>query len=307
MFNSKKEKDPMKALLCFAVLCLSLSAHAGESLFGRAYTTETVPMGHFELEQAVRNRTQRAFGTYSATDFKSEFEYGVTDNFQVAFYVNTELLNANNAPDDNDVPEGDQPGGLGFSRHSFFVQSLSTEFIYRILSPVADPIGLALYYEPEWDFYDMHNGRMENGSLENEFRLLLQKDLLGDRLILVYNLVLELEYFRYGPKETHFMGELDWNNEIGATYRFASNWYAGLEARNHNELGNFWSHDHSVYWAGPVVHYGSANLWATLSVMKQVYGCPSGLDEAGSDQGPSGYFLHSHEMWESTLKVGLPF
>ena len=44
-------------------------AQAGESLFGRAYTTETVPQGHFEIEQLIRHRSHRSFGQYAADDF----------------------------------------------------------------------------------------------------------------------------------------------------------------------------------------------------------------------------------------------
>ena len=86
---------------------------------------------------------------------------------------------------------------------------------------------------------------------------------MEDQLILVYNLILESEYFRYGGGTTPWQGEIDWNNELGATYRVGSNWYAGLEIRSHNEVGDYYSHDHSVFWAGPALHYGGARFWAT--------------------------------------------
>jgi hypothetical protein len=291
--------------ILFSTAAISQEAVAGEGLFSRTYTTETVPAGHFELEQTIRNRTERAFGTYTAFDFKSEFEYGITDNFQVAFYVNTQYMHAVNAPDDND-PSGDQPGGLGFNSNGWNLSSLSTEFLYRIWSPVSDPVGLAFYIEPEYDFHDIHNGDQEFNSMEMEFRFLVQKNLLEDQLVLAYNMVFEFEYFRYQDGDTPFLGELDWNHELGASYRFASNLYGGLEFRNHNEVGNFYSHDHSVYWAGPVFHYGGPKMWATLGLLWQFSGNPDGYDSAGSYQG-DGLFLHSHERYETTLKVGFPF
>jgi hypothetical protein len=294
----------MKPFVLLFVLISGLSAslaYAGEGLFSRAYTTETVPQGHFELEQSARWRDGRAFGTYNSLDFASEFEYGFTDNFQGALYINTQYLHANGAPDDND-PQGE----TGFYRNQFFLQGVAAEFIYRILSPISDPIGLALYYEPEIGFYDMHNGDKEYNSFSNEYRLLLQKNFMGDQLILVYNLVGEIEYFRYSPGDTNFLGELDWNNEIGASYRFAPNWYGGWEIRNHNEFGNFYSHDHSVFWTGPAIHYGGPKWWGTLGILRQFYGDPSGYDSAGSYIGDD-LFLHSHEAWETTAKVGIPF
>ncbi|MDR3606797.1 MAG: hypothetical protein P4M08_05370 [Oligoflexia bacterium] len=286
---------------------LSSPALAGEGLFSRVYTTETVPQGHFELEQTVRNRSGRAFGTFNATDLKSEFEYGITDNFQAAFYVNYGYIHASNAPDDNNPTGGDGPGLYdGFSRNGFALDSVSAEFIYRVLSPISDPIGLAFYIEPEWDFHDIHNGARTFDSTEMEYRILLQKNFLDDQLILAYNLVAEWEYFRYAPGDEQFLGEFDWNNELGATYRVAPNWYAGWEIRNHNEVGNFYSHDHSVFWTGPAIHYGGPKYWATLGVLRQFYGDPTGVDSSGSYIGENLY-LHSHERWEITAKMGIPF
>jgi hypothetical protein len=289
-------------LLSFLILPpFALQAMAGEGLFSRAYTTETVPGGHYEIEQAARWRSGRANGTYNALDFRSEFEYGFNDNFQGALYLNSQYIHADNAPDDND-PLGE----TGFFKNQFAITGISAEFIYRILSPVSDPIGLAFYYEPELDFYDIHNGDKEYNSFSNEYRILVQKNFFEDQLIVVYNLVAEIEFFRYSPGNTNYFGELDWNNELGATYRVASNWYAGLEFRNHNEVGNFYSHDHSVFWVGPAIHYGGPKFWATLGLLRQIYGDPSGYDAAGSYIGDD-LFLHSHEAWETTLKVGVPF
>ena len=188
---------------------LSSSAWAGEGLFSRTYTTETVPQGHFELEQTIRNRSGRSFGTYNSTDFRSEFEYGVTDNLQAAFYVNWGYTHASNAPDDNNPTGGDGPGLYdGFSRSAWALDSVALEFIYRILSPISDPIGFAVYFEPEWDFHDIHNGARVFDSMEDEFRLLFQKNFFDDQLILAYNLVGEWEYFRYAAAETQFYGRV---------------------------------------------------------------------------------------------------
>jgi hypothetical protein len=279
------------------------SAFAGEGLFSRAYTAETVPAGHFELEQLVRYRTKRAYGTYNALDLKSEVEYGLSDALQLSFYVNTQYLDAKGAPDDND-PAGDTP--QGFSRSGFRLTSLSSELLYRVTSPVTDPVGFAFAVEPEWDIADVHNGLKEYDSMEFELRFIVQKNFLSDQLIVAYNMVLEPEYFRYGNSLTdQWTAEFDWNHELGATYRVAANWYAGLELRNHNELDSFHSHDHSVFWGGPVAHFGGEKLWATLGVLYQFTGNPDGTDEAGSFRG-DGRFLHSHELWETTFKVGMP-
>lgn len=286
-----------------ALVLFSLSAHAGEGMFNRAYTTETVPKGRFEVEQMVRNRSGRSYGTYSAFDFKTEFEYGVTDEFQAAFYFNTNYMNAKDAPDDDDPAIA--AGNTGFSRNLWSVQSLSFEFTYRLLSPITDPIGLAVYMEPTYMLHDLHDGLTYDKAFENEFRIIVQKNLFNDQLILVYNMVAEFEFLRFEGQED-YKGELDWNHELGATYRVGSNLYVGLEGRNHNEIGNFITHEHSVIWAGPSIHYANQTFWATLGVMKQVYGAPNGVDANGNYIGDS-LFLRSHENYEATLKFAVPF
>lgn len=293
-------------MLFVIALLFASPAHAGEGLFGRAYTTETVPKGHFELEQTVRNRSGRAYGTYSGTDFFTEFEYGVSDNFQAAIYLNTGYIYAKGAPDDNDA-QGDTPGGM--DRNRFGLESIKMEFIYRALSPITDGIGLAFYLEPEFLTMDLHNGDSYYYSFANEMKVLLQKNFLDDQLIAVLNTGIEYEYFSYAKtyrQDRPFQGEFDWNNELGLSYRVAANWYAGAEARNHNEVGNFWSHDHTVLWVGPAVHCAGQNIWGTLGVLRQVYGLPNGIDSNGSFQGDH-LFLHSHEKWEITAKIGVPF
>ena len=273
---------------------------AGESLFTRAYTTDTVPEGHFELEQAVRDRFERSFGDYRAFDFISEFEYGITSDLQMALYLRSGYIDAHDAPDDDD------PHGVtGFSRNRGFLQSLSTEFIYRLLSPVKNPIGVAFYIEPEFAFNDLHNGLHYDKTMGMEYRVILQKNFLNDTLVAVYNVVAETEFIRFRG-ESSWAGELDYNNELGLTYRWFSNFYGGLEARNHNEFGDFNHWEHSVVWVGPVIHYGGERFWATLGALRQVYGTPNGTSGEGTYLGDN-LFERSHEGWEVTFKVGFPF
>lgn len=282
-------------------LLTSTHAFAGEGLFQRTYTTDTTPEGHYEIEQMVREREGRAFGHYDATDFVSEVEYGVTDKFQIAGYLNTLRMNAKGAPDDDDPL-----GVTGFTRHSFSLQSVSAEFIYRLFSPYEnqDGWGLALYFEPAYMVHDMHNGlNYAGGTMEFETRAIVQKNFFDDRLILAYNLTLEAETIRFAGNPDR-NSELDWNNEFGITYRFMPNWFGGFEFRNHNEYGNFTVHEHSVFWMGPVLHYGGENVWATLGWLRQVGGTP-GYDEDGNYIGGN-LFLRSHELNEVTFKVGVP-
>ncbi|GJE37353.1 DUF6662 family protein [Methylobacterium persicinum] len=283
-----------------AFVCLCAPSFAGEPLFSRVYTTDTEPAGHIEIEQVVRNRNSRSMGTYNAFDFRTEFEIGVTDDFQASLYVNNLMMHAKGAPDDDDPL-----GATGFRRTGTYFQGLSMEFIYRLYSPYKDGFGLAFYLEPEFGAHDLHDGLAYSGTVGGEYRIIFQKNFLDDQLIFTYNLVLETEGIRF-KGEKRYTGELDFNNEVGLAYRFAPNWFAGIEGRNHNEYGQFHKFEHSVYWAGPAIHYGGERFWATLGYLRQVYGSPHGIDENGTPVGRN-LFLRSHERNEITLKVGYAF
>jgi hypothetical protein len=294
-----------------AGLLLSLlpaTSQAGEGLFSRTYTNDTEPAGHFELEQTIRGRFERAFGTYNAYDSLTEIEYGITNDLQLGLYFNSGLMHAKGAPDDDDPN-----GATGFSRNKVFVQGVAAEFIYRVLNPVKDFIGLNLYVEPEFNFTDLHNGLKYDGTYGFEYKILFQKNFLDDRLIFAYNITLEQEYIRFaqgtfagGEKTQHYHGELDVNNDFGVSYRVAPNWYAGWEVHNHNEYGDFTSFEHDVWWTGPAVHYAGKKFWATLGALYQIGGHPNGIDENGTFIG-NDRFLRSHEQWEVTFKIGIPF
>ena len=291
--------------IALALVCAGAAAagpaRASEGMFSRVYTADLTPAGHVEIEQVVRERAGRVFGHYDATDLRTEVEYGVTDNFQAALYVNANRMHATRTSDDDD-----DHADTGFTRHNVTLESISTEFVYRALSPYKSRHGwgLALYLEPEYAFHDLHNGlRYAPGTFSLEGRAIVQKNFAQDRVIVAYNLVLEAESIRFaGRPDTN--SELDWNNELGVTYRVAPRVFVGGEFRNHNEYGNFTHHEHSVYWAGPVVHYADQHLWATLGLLRQFAGAP-GHDEDGNDIG-NRLFLRSHERNELTFKLGIP-
>jgi len=286
----------LRIILSLSLMTLTTSALAGESLFSRAYTVETVPDGHWQIIQTIRNRSQRSFGSYSAFDYKTLVEYGITDRFQGGFYINTGSINAKGAPDDKD------PGG--FTRTKGYFESLSAELIYRVFNPVKDPFGLGFYFKPEVKFHDSHNGLRYRNSYGTEYRVLFQQNFLDDRMILVFNSGVELKSVHIA-RENDRNEKFDWNNELGISYYFPPNWYVGLEARNHNEYDSFNAHEHSVYWVGPVLHYGAQKFWATFGVLRQVYGYPHGAD-ARAVIGDH-LFARSHEKWETALKIGVPF
>lgn len=292
----------MMRSLWVTMLMLSPAAWAGETMFGYLYTTDTEPAGHWEYEQVHTLRTGKAQGEYTALDLRNEFEYGVTDAFQASVYINSSYLATHDSYDMEDVsmPVGD--------KNSFNVNGVSFELIYRLLSPYKDGFGLALYAEPEISVRD-HMSGMNRIERSLEMRLILQKNFFDDKLILGANFMAEPEWEmdEMGMTQKELWAELT----FGATYRVADKWYLGIEARNHMEFVNMnlANQEHSAYFVGPSVHYGSQNFWAQFTVLPQVWGWPRDLGQGpdGRDISSSYAHLGQHEKLEVRFKFGIPF
>lgn len=301
------------AFLGGAALWLSTPflARADEALFGYIYTTDLLPKGHFELEQWVDGKFGKQNGSYSNLRFRSEIEYGFTDNFQGSLYINSRDVYAsrdtlNRETGGEDVPANHDPSKR-YSRYRF--ESVSSEFIYRFLSPYKSPFGLALYLEPA----------VGEGFYEMEAKLILQKNFLEDRLVWATNLTWEWEWKReeatFGAERGSPEAQRFWQHEMelevttGLSYRFAQNWSAGVELRNHEEFSKFQESavEHSAFFVGPTLHYGGKRWWATLSVLAQLP-LAQGYNQEQRDNISGGrIFGDEHEAVQARLRVGFNF
>jgi hypothetical protein len=291
----------MKRIFCAVLMACSFSATAGETMFGYLYTTDTIPQGKWEYEQVQTLRTGKARGSYTAIDLRNEFEYGVTDKFQTAFYLNSSYLKSTNQYDP-EMPSDDLP-----DHNEFDVDGMSVEFIYRLLSPYTDPIGLALYVEPEIAIRDhmMGDDHIERSV---EMRVILQSNFLDDQLITAFNFMVEPEWEKVdGLVKKELWAELT----LGASYRIASKWYLGLEGRNHMEFidMNLADQEHSAYFLGPNVHYGDQKWWIQFTVLPQIWGWPRdlGLGKDGTEISSPNNHLGQHENLEVRAKFALVF
>jgi opacity protein-like surface antigen len=286
----------LKFLVLVVSLMSSSSAFAGEGLFGWIYTLDLQPKGKYEFEQRAQlNHKQN--GAYDNLKLRTEIEYGLTDNIQLGGYVNSNYINANQNDKFGATAGGDIPESINTNkryRHSR-VESVSFETIWRITNPVVDPIGIGLYIEPEIGPYIK----------ELEARLLLQKNLLDDRLILASNLVFTTEKDSYMSQEnpekaSHF------DLLAGASYRFASNWNAGFDYRFHNDYAGYFyqSSTQHAHFIGPNLHYANEKWWVTAAWRHQISGT---CKNAGVDECANGFVMDDHGREEFMLKFGMPF
>ena len=291
--------------IIFACICVfglwSLPAYATEAVFNYVYTTDLLPKGEMEVEQWITDREKQAHGHYHNLEMRTELEYGITDNLTLSGYLNYSYLNAHNNSVLRDTSGLDIPANHDPARafNDLRFDTFSAELIYRLLSPYKDPLGLAVYVEPEY-------GPRERAI---EFRVIAQKNFLDDRMIFAANIWSELEREEAGGGEIERATMLE--TDLGLTYRFAPKWFAGVEYRNHNEYEGYTiSHDdqeHTANFIGPVIHYASQNWWATLTVLRQFYAVGFN-DEQKDNIVNDKIYGDEHTLYDGIrFKVGISF
>ena len=301
--------------LIFALGLLSvgtpLKVFAGEPLFGYSYTTDLLPEGKWEFEQWLTDREGQDQGTFHHLDMRTEVEYGVTDNFQVALYFNYMYAeedgnSVRGKTEGMEIPASHDPN-TPYKEYRF--DGISIEAMYRVYSPYVDPIGLAFYVEPEIGYYS-------NGL---EFRGILQKNYMDDQLVLAANLWIEFER-EQGTNlvvpDSDEVPDGDFSNatyaelDLGASYRFAPHWFVGLEFRDHNEFHGFTlkqsEQDHMAFFLGPNVHYAAQNWFMTFAVLRQI-GVIAYSDDQKAETSRGLLYGNEHTTWDGIrLIVGVP-
>ncbi len=277
----------------FLVSLLGSESRADENLFGWAKGAETLPKGHIDLYQFSTLRTGKVEkdGSYNAYDFETEIEYGLTDQFQLGFSASQNYFSGSAlAVDDNSLTQtGYRFGGVAASGK------------YRFTSPFIDDFGLALIQQVGFNRHDETAGIIEN-HLYLAPTLVFQKNFIDNTLITVASAGFDLGWGKKPAEE--YSKEMGLETRFGLSYRFAPNWFAGLEGRIRSEYPEFdiTENEHVAIFVGPNLHYGSEKFWATLSWAYQAYG-----HESGPDQQVDNRAFAEQVQNEIRLKLGFNF
>jgi hypothetical protein len=256
-----------------AMACLPMgSLQADERMFTYSYEAASVlPKGGWEFEQWITYRGGKKDGVFARWDLREEIEYGVTDRYTTALYLNFRSTHREGVTGSTDLDR-------------FEFKGVSSEHKFQLLNPHTKPIGVLLYGEVT----------SAGDDLELEEKLILQR-YFGERWNAVFNAIWEQEWeFIPGGTEEEMVLEFT----AGLSYKLNPNWAVGLEARNHRVFEGFGTQVADAYFVGPNVHYGSGNWWATLTVLPQVSGSP------GSDTSLN---YSEHERVEVRLIAGVNF
>ena len=291
------------APIALAGFALAGTAHADENLFGYVRGAETIPVGGAELYFKTTARNDKGAGHYHATDYELEYEYGVSDRFNLSGALQAMSLDTQDLSID-----GYLPGAREFGPRA---SGLEVSGKYNFLRPAADGIGLSGRAALEYSWIDRHSGQ-DKDTVSAEFDLLAQKYFLDAQLVWVANLGLEGTYAKRAAIDGLPAG-FDWPTDpemeleliagTGVSYRFAPNWYASLEALYETEFETEVGQERWSVFAGPSLHYGSARWWATLTWLPQLRGGGEQYD----GQRDTDLHLIEKTEYEARLKLGFNF
>lgn len=294
-------KQYASLLLCVGALGAA-PAFADENLLGYTTGAETLPKGAREIYLFVTKRDGKSAGKYHATDYKAEYEYGFTNRLSGAFAIKAMSLDTAGLQIDGYLP-ADREFGVRLS-------GVEAGIKYNFMSPVKDGIGVGMYVEGSYSWIDPHSGQ-DKDTLSVESILLLQKNYLDDTLFWVTNLGLEATYAKRAPIANLPAGfdwptdpemEIELTGSTGLVYRFAPNWFAGVELTYQTEFETEVGQERWSLFGGPSIHYGGRDWWATLTWYPQLKG--GGETFPGQKDG-----LHLIEKTEQALrfKIGYNF
>jgi hypothetical protein len=292
-------------VLSSAAVCLGSpgAVRADEQLFGYVKGAETLPKGAMELYQWATVRTDKGSGHYTAIDWKTEFEYGVSDRFAASIAAKSISLDTHGL-----VIDGYLPGDKEFT---YRFSGVEAGIKYNYLSPAKDPIGLAQVVSFDFDTIDPHSGRNKT-TASLEVGLLAQKYFLESRLVWAGNVGFEGTYAKRDsipnlppgfdwPTEPEM--EIEFKFGTGLSYRFMRNFSIAAEALYETEFETEVGQERWTWFAGPSLHYGSKHWWATVTYLHQL----AGGGEFYAGQPDTDYHLIEKTKAEIRVKVGFNF
>lgn len=235
----------IKKLLIIIVIAPIGLLQAQDRLFTYTYQSTVLNKGQREIEVWNTLRTGKS-DFYSRLDNRTEFEVGLGHNLQTSFYLN--LTSQTSTVLQNTAKALETENEISFSN----------EWKLKLMDPVVNPFGLALY------------GEYGIGSKEYELEGKLILDKRFNNLTVAANAVYELEL---APEPT--ANETEWEKEnktdfnLAFAYSLSPRFAFTLENtyRNVFEAGEL---EHSALYSGLGFSYAQENFWVNFTALPQV-------------------------------------
>lgn len=220
-------------------LVATTPAQAAERLFTYVYDVTTQPVGTREFEQYVTWKTDKDTDPgYDKIEFKTELEFGVTENLELGVYL----------------AEWSYEDGGSVSDDGVEFDTVALRAIYNLTNPTTDTIGSALYGEL---VFGGEKIAIEGG-------ILLQKNV--DRWVFAYNAIMEAEW-----ESAHYNEDKGvFEQSAGVSYQFSPAFSAGAEILHEVDFDDWDTTGPNAVYLGPNAAYRSGKWWATVTPMFQV-------------------------------------
>lgn len=232
----------MRIFIFFVIVFVTFSSivKSDDRKFTYTYETNMLAKNQADLEIWSTYRGGKE-SFYSRFDNRMEFEIGLTQRFQTAFY-----LNFSNITDDD---------GMGGYKSEFEFEGVSTEFKYQLLNKYKNGIGFAPYLEFTFN----------TNEIEIENKLIFDKQF--SKFTTALNIVGEYEW-KFLPEKTRkeFILEFD----LGIAYSFSDNFSAGIEARSRSLFPDGEGIESSAIFLGPSISYASEEWFAVIAYLPQL-------------------------------------
>ena len=230
---------PYQLIPCLgAALALAVApAEASSRRFTYSYETTTMAAGAMELESWVTWKTNQASDPdFERFDIRHEFEYGVTDRLQLAFYF----------ADWRYEESSTESGKTEF-------RDIAIEAIYNLTDPNTTPFGSALYGEIKGS----------DDFIELEAKLLLQKNL--GAWMFVYNIGGEIAW-----EDDYQNDEAELFQTAGVSYQINPSWSVGAEVLHEIAVPDVDTIGDSGVFLGPNVSWRNNRFSVALTGLWQV-------------------------------------
>jgi opacity protein-like surface antigen len=304
-----------------AAFCLSAAfpVFADENLLGYVSGAETLPQGASESYVWLTHRWDKGQGKYSAYDAELEYEYGVTSRFTASAALLGQSIDTSGLVIDAYLP--------GAESYGMKPSGIEVKGKYNFLSPAMDPVGLSAMFELHHAWLDPHSGK-DKDTTSFDVSMQLQKYFLDDQLVAVANAGFEGTYAKRYPLDAATQAsanaamqaltgdpaatfewptkpemEIEFTLGGGLSYRVAPNWNVGVETVYQTEFETEVGQERWSWFAGPSIHYGGKEWWATLTWFNQL----AGGREKYINQADDNLHLIEKTRNELRLKLGYNF
>lgn len=233
----------MKIQFALLFICTVFLANGQDRIFTYTYQSNVLNNGQRELEIWNTLETGRE-DYYQRIRHRAEYEIGLGGNLQTAFYLNL----SQTTYFDQDLQDlVKEPVNLGFSN----------EWKLKLMDPVANIIGLALYAE----------ATVEAHETELEGKIILDKQ--TGAFLHAANAVIERGWEKEaenGQVVSEAFTELQLHYALA--YRINPNWNVGFESILRNEWAP--EHEYNDLFLGPGFSYANQKFWINGTLLPQI-------------------------------------